>query len=228
MPREKKKLGAWFPKASVIKGASYDPEVVKSISLLLFYQYAEPMWSDARKVAAVARVEAAAQRLNLGGRVRVANEGLNATVSGPAEAVRGLAVDLAAFDPCFAATDWKYVDGLPLDRAFTDLKVLPVQELVFYGLGAGGGALASGQLGSKGGVHLEPREYHAKLSAPGEDTVVVDVRNAYESDIGRFGGQAGTGGAELLDPGMRKSTDFPTWLARPDVKKKLHGKEILM
>ena len=65
MPREKKKLGAWFPKASVIKGASYDPEVVKSISLLLFYQYAEPMWSDARKVAAMAREQADAEREQL-------------------------------------------------------------------------------------------------------------------------------------------------------------------
>mmetsp|Transcript_1267 Transcript_1267/g.2146 ORF Transcript_1267/g.2146 Transcript_1267/m.2146 type:complete len:101 (+) Transcript_1267:66-368(+) len=87
MPREKKKLGAWFPKASVIKGATYDPEKVKSISLLLFYQYSKPQWSESRKLDAVKFVESSSARLNLGGRVRVACEGLNATISGPKCAV---------------------------------------------------------------------------------------------------------------------------------------------
>jgi len=54
------------------------------------------------------------------------------------------------------------------------------------------------------------------------------VRNAYESDIGRFDGQKTVGGAELLDPGMRKSTDFVPWLSKPEVREKLKGKEVLM
>jgi len=54
--------------------------------------------------------------------------------------------------------------------------------------------------------------------------VVIDVRNAYESDIGRFGGQATGGGAELLVPDMRKSTDFPDWIEREETKEKLQGK----
>lgn len=36
------------------------------------------------------------------------------------------------------------------------------------------------------------------------------------------------GGAECIVPGMRKSTDFPAWLASEDTKKKLAGKEVLM
>ncbi len=35
----------------------------------------------------------------------------------------------------FSKTDFKYIDDLPSDRAFKDLKVLPVTELVFYGVG---------------------------------------------------------------------------------------------
>ena len=58
--------------------------------------------------------------------------------------------------------------------------------------------------------------------------MVIDVRNGYEYDIGRFGGQERQGGAELLNPQMRKSTDFPDWLNRADTREKLEGKEVLM
>ena len=70
-------------------------------------------------------------------------------------------------------------------------------------------------------MHLEPEEYHAKLGE--ENTVVIDVRNTYESDIGRFGAQQLSGGAELLVPDMRKSTDFPSWIEREETKEKLQG-----
>lgn len=53
--------------------------------------------------------------------------------------------------------------------------------------------------------------------------MVIDVRNAYESDIGRFGAQQLAGGAELLTPDMRKSTDFPDWIEREETKEKLQG-----
>ena len=41
-------------------------------------------------------------------------------------------------------------------------------------------------------------------------TVVIDVRNAYESAIGHF--QRPPGGATLLDPKMRNSREFPKWI----------------
>merc|ERR1719356_1251467 len=36
------------------------------------------------------------------------------------------------------------------------------------------------------------------------------------------------GGATYLDPKMRKSTDFGSWLADPKTKEKLEGKKVLM
>ena len=84
------------------------------------------------------------------------------------------------------------------------------------------------------------------------DKKAVDVRNHYEAAIGRFDGQmqvddsttkaaGGTddgdegrddggkkGGAEYIDPKMRKSTDFTSWLAEPETKKKLEGKTVMM
>jgi predicted sulfurtransferase len=41
------------------------------------------------------------------------------------------------------------------------------------------------------------------------------VRNAYETAIGHFNPRVkvqGAAGAELIDPKMRQSTDFPGWL----------------
>jgi rhodanese-related sulfurtransferase len=73
---------------------------------------------------------------------------------------------------------------------------------------------------------LEPQDYHQKLSEP--NTVVIDVRNTYESDIGRFGKQEGIGGATLIVPEMRKSTDFPAWINKEETKQKLQGKNVLM
>ena len=49
---------------------------------------------------------------------------------------------------------------------------------------------------------------------------MIDVRNAYESEIGKFAG--------ALDPQMRKSTDFPGWLRKPETQDKLKGKQVLM
>lgn len=37
---------------------------------------------------------------------------------------------------------------------------------------------------SSSGVHLEPEAYHEKLGQG--NTVVIDVRNNYEAEIGRF------------------------------------------
>ena len=56
-------------------------------------------------------------------------------------------------------------------------QLFPVNEIVYYGIAPGE------QLGP-GGVHLEPADYHKKLGQ--ENTVVIDVRNNYEYEIGRF------------------------------------------
>ncbi len=219
MGREKRKLGSWFPSASVIKGASYVEG--QKITMMLFYHYVSPPWSDVRKKAAITFVESAGLDLNLGGRCRVAQEGVNCTISGAAEGCRAFAEKLKEFDASFGTADFKYIDDLPTDRAFGELKVLPVKELVFYGIDN------QHTLGM-GGTHLEPKDYHKKLAEAKDDTVVIDVRNSYEYDIGRFDGQEAVGGAELLNPEMRKSTDFPDWIGKEETQKKLEGKQVLM
>jgi predicted sulfurtransferase len=56
--------------------------------------------------------------------------------------------------------------------------------------------------------------------------VIIDVRNAYESAIGHF--QPPPGGAELLDPKMRNSHEFPKWINAPETREKLQGKKVMM
>jgi predicted sulfurtransferase len=52
------------------------------------------------------------------------------------------------------------------------------------------------------------------------------VRNGYESLIGGF--KPPEGGAELLDPKMRNSHEFPKWLNLPETQDKLRGKNVMM
>lgn len=74
------------------------------------------------------------------------------------------------------------------------------------------------------GTHLEPQDYNKKMCE--KDTVIIDVRNHYEANIGRF--NPPEGGAKMIDPMMRKSTEFPIWLDKPETKEMLRGKQVLM
>merc|ERR550537_1926693 len=58
------------------------------------------------------------------------------------------------------------------------------------------------------------------------NTVIVDIRNAYENAIGHF--VSPEGGAELVDPKMRLSYEFPKWLNSPETQEKLSGKTVMM
>ena len=75
------------------------------------------------------------------------------------------------------------------------------------------------------GIHLTADEYHEAMQQ--DNTVIVDVRNAYETALGHFEPPAHSG-ATLLDPKLRKSNEFPNWLADPQTQAQLHGKKVLM
>mmetsp|Transcript_30732 Transcript_30732/g.35036 ORF Transcript_30732/g.35036 Transcript_30732/m.35036 type:complete len:552 (+) Transcript_30732:87-1742(+) len=233
-------LGKWFPKARVIKSrVSYTNADIKKTtaksSLVLFYQYTQKPWSDFQVHQLVSYLTKIAAVRTIAGRVRVASEGVNATLSSVDDdkvsakiTLRHICHDLKRFDSeVFASTDFKFMDNLSPDRHFKDLKILPVQELVFYGWRSEEASL------EKGGTHVSPREFHNMLEQ--DETVVIDVRNHYEAAIGRFDGQqiknkedSKSGNAEYLDPKLRKSTDFGSWLKQPETASKLQNKKILM
>jgi predicted sulfurtransferase len=241
-----KSLGKWFPKAVIVKSKVYYTNadiqtrqknntslaVVPTASIVLFYQYITPIWPESKVDCLIAYLQKIAQQRVLGGRIRVAREGVNATISSVDDAnghaaattLQYLARDLERFDKVFEQTQFKYANNLSADRHFSQLNVYPVQELVYYNMDETSAPL------SKGGEHVPPRVFHELLEK--ETAVVVDIRNHYEAAIGRFDGQAqsggGGGGAAYIDPKMRKSTDLKDWLDQEATKKQLEGKQVLL
>lgn len=222
----------------------YDEEIKKRISaekdvrdqekfaltLLLFYQYIEPVWDEKTYNFMLTRLQKVGKDLQLTGRMRVAREGLNCTLTGSHDSIMEYCRTLKRLRPTeFANTEFKLTSNLPQAQKFPNLKVFKVVELVHYGLE---GSKAP-PIAKFSGTHLEPKDYHKKLGE--SNTVIIDVRNHYEAAIGRFvppkegeGVKQGEEPPKWLDPKMRKSTEFPAWLDRPEVKEEMKGKQVLM
>lgn len=236
----------------------YAPDVVEaphdhSVTLLLFYQYVEPPWNESVYKQSKLQVESIAKQCQVTGRMRVAREGLNCTLTGSQTNIYDFCRALRQWKPdIFLSTEFKLTHHLPEPQLFPALKLIPVTELVHYGLEGD----KAPPIHRYHGIHLEPKEYHEKLAE--ENTVVIDVRNHYEAIIGRFdppprppvrenakGDPANKEEEEeeddpsaknknhptnqkWIDPKMRKSTEFPVWLDDPQTKEQLRGKQVLM
>jgi predicted sulfurtransferase len=190
--------------AAVTEGAkTYPPPKPGNVTILLFYAYVQPPWTHRARAEAVHFTHRVLTEHGCGGRLRVALEGFNGTLSGTAAGIRAFTDALREYSPeHFGAIDFKYVDGLQDNKAFKGLKVWPVEELVTYGFD-----VAQAPLGM-GGTHVKPDVFTAMASDP--EAVLIDVRNANETAIGYF--EPPVGGATPLDPRMRRSTEFPDWV----------------
>ena len=201
-----------------------------SLTLLLFYQYVEPVWDESTYEHMLRTLQRVGNDLQLTGRMRVAREGLNCTLTASHSAILEYCATLKRLRPQeFEHTEFKLTRDLPLAQKFPNLKVFKVVELVHYGL--------EGQkappISKYHGTHLEPKDYHKKLAEP--NTVIIDVRNHYEAAIGRFvppqNNENSSGTApppKWIDPKMRKSTEFPPWLDKPETRQEMKGKQVLM
>jgi len=201
--------------------AKKDISQQSSTTLLLFYQYIEPVLDEDAYQAVWHHVQAAGEANAITGRMRVAHEGLNCTLTGSYDGIRSWCKALREFEDgkYFGETEFKLTDNLPNGQAFPKLHAFKVEEIVNYGL-AGVKAPSI----HMSGVHLEPKDYHKKMME--DETVIIDVRNHYEAAIGKF--HPPTAGATYIDPMMRKSTEFPVWLDKPETKELLRGKQVLM
>jgi len=191
-----------------------------SCTICLFYQYKEPAWTTKSHKAALNKVTELAMIHNVTGRGRCAPEGLNCTLTAYANDIRAFCYALREWDPVFYETDFKLEDCVPNKNRFRTFTLRKTNELVGYALDG----IKAPSLNRHSGKHLDAIEYHKHMEQ--KDTVIIDVRNAYESDIGHF--QPPEGGATLLDPQMRNSKDFPSWLASKETKEKLKDKTVMM
>ena len=143
-------------------------------------------------------------KLNLRGRIIVATEGLNGTVSGTAESCARYMAAVKA-DPRFASLEFK-IDNVSA-HTFQKLHVRVKPEIVHS-------SLRHVRPHEKTGQHLSPKEFKALKDR--DDVVVVDVRSDYEYNLGRFKN------AVTLD--MENFRDFP---ARVERLKEFKDKKIL-
>jgi len=111
---------------------------------------------------------------NLRGRIIVAPEGLNGTVSGLEEDCQKYMSELEN-DPLFKGIEFK-VDQSDIP-AFQKMHVRVKEEIVRSSLG-------HINPNERTGIHLEPKEFK-KLKGD-DDVVVLDVRSKYEHEMGRF------------------------------------------
>ncbi|MCF8451759.1 MAG: rhodanese-related sulfurtransferase [Pedobacter sp.] len=115
--------------------------------------------------------------LNLVGRIIVADEGLNGTVSGTVESCK-IYMDTLHADPRFSKIDFK-IDDVE-EPSFIKMHCRYKAEIVHSGLRDPG--IIDPE--KKTGIHLEPADF-VKMKDD-QDVVIVDVRSNYEHSIGRF------------------------------------------
>lgn len=144
-----------------------------SLHTLLYYCYSHI--EDAEAFAAEHLTYC--KSLNLTGRIIVAPEGLNGTVSGSVEACNAYMAHIHA-DARFAHTEFK-IDEVS-EPSFLKMHVRAKDEIVNSGLKNRpevSPILATGK-------HLEPAEFLAMKNNP--DVLVLDVRSDYEYKLGKF------------------------------------------
>lgn len=133
------------------------------------------------------------KELGLMGRIIVAEEGINGTVSGTIEQtdtyMKAMHADERFQDMVFKIDE---ADG----HAFKRISVKPKRELVNFRLEKD---IDPNKLSGK---RLSPQEFYEHLQR--EDVIVVDARNDYEYDIGHFRG--------AIRPNVRTFREFPEWV----------------
>ncbi|MGV3641696.1 MAG: rhodanese-related sulfurtransferase [Adhaeribacter sp.] len=143
---------------------------MKDYSILLYYHYTPIEDPEAFRE----KHHLLCLELNLLGRIIVAAEGLNGTVSGRREDCERYMAAVKA-DPRFEGIDFK-VDPAE-GQAFTKLHVRCKPEIVHS-------SLKHIKPHEKTGTHLSPAEF--KNLKNQEDVVLLDVRSDYEHMVGRF------------------------------------------
>lgn len=146
------------------------------------------------------------KELGLKGRILVAKEGINGTVSGTVDATNAY-MDHMHADRRFQDTYFK-VDKAQ-GHAFKKMHVRPREELVALHLDDD---VDPNELTGK---YLEPSEFKEALQD--EDTIVIDARNDYEYDLGHFRG--------AVRPDIRTFRELPQWIQ--DNKEKFMDKKVV-
>ncbi len=127
------------------------------------------------------------RRLGLTGRILISAHGINGTVGGDPRSIKAYVEQTLSYPP-FVGTDVKISNGTGADFPRLSVRVRP--EIVTFGAAdevvVDVGGVVSGVV--SGGTPLTPEQLHALLDDRGSEVVLLDARNAFEAQIGRFEG----------------------------------------
>ncbi|WP_077213419.1 rhodanese-related sulfurtransferase [Bacillus dakarensis] len=173
-----------------------------SYKVLLYYKYVhienpEECTNEHKQVC---------DELGLKGRIIIASEGINGTVSGTVEQTDAY-MEFMNNHPLFKETIFKIDDAK--EHAFKKMRVRCRNELVTLRLENDINPNATT------GKHLKPKEFFEAMQR--EDTVVIDARNDYEYDLGHFKG--------AVRPDINAFRELPQWIK--ENKQQFEGKKIL-
>jgi UPF0176 protein len=171
--------------------------------ILLYYLYRQIENSQAY----VEEHRSLCQSLGLRGRILIGDEGINGTVSGLREATERYQESLRT-DPRTAGISFK-IDAA-VGHVFPKLIVKWRPEIVTLGLGP-----EDVDPTVRTGKRLSPSEWLEAMRE--ENVVVIDGRNRYESELGRFKG--------AICPDIDNFREFPAWLR--EHAEELRGRKIL-
>ena len=148
------------------------------------------------------------EQLELRGRILVGVEGINGTVSGTtgntSKYREAMVADERTRDMPFKIDAW---DG----HVFPKLSVKVREEIVSLGLPKDRDVDPNEQTGRR----LNPAEFYRAMQD--ENAIVIDGRNNYESELGRFAG--------AICPEVDNFRDFPGWIE--ENREMLKGRKIL-
>lgn len=144
---------------------------------------------------------------NLKGRIYISEEGINGTLAGSTEAVHAYE-DYLRSQPGFENTEYKedFSDSIPFARMIVKFRPEIVSLRADMELNPG----------TEGSGYLSPAQWRQVMES-GEDYVMIDVRNNYESKVGHFEG--------AILPDLENFYDFPKWVDECGIEK---DKKVLM
>ena len=121
------------------------------------------------------------EKLNLKGRILIADHGINGTVGGSVADLKAYVAATKRY-PGFKDMSFKWSDGSREHFPKLIVKVRP--EIVTFGIPDKLHVDSNGLTG--GGQRLKPEQVHELLKKRGSDVVFFDGRNDYEAAVGKF------------------------------------------
>jgi UPF0176 protein len=160
--------------------------------IILFYKYI-----DIENVQEIAKWQRElCTKLELKGRIVLAQEGINGTLGGNEDQIEEYIQQMNKH-PLFGNIDYKESLGLETS-CFAKLKIWIRNEICHLGVDT------KKYTPKDGGKHLKPEDVHKLLKENPEDLIILDARNKFEADVGRF--------ENAIVPDIRYFRQFPEYI----------------